>query len=206
MRALFVTITFMFILSSRLTGQFDSTDIAIIYSQIRKIQPEGAVYYADKPPMQIIRKFVNELKQNIKRKQIRTFNGKTIILNHNECRYILAELKKATKSIHPDKLFDNSTRVNVDSIVYMVDRINYTISDSLLKQLDTGKNVSNRKSILDYRKWSFFFIKPIYLRKHTLMFAYFMYYTLSSGSEDFYLYIQKNENWVKISMIPLGVW
>jgi len=203
MRA-FLILLILLSYTSAVWSQITRADSAFIYDQIRSIQPSGTIYYADKPLKRTIIEGIQKLGKGIFYSPSDLFHEHTIKLTIGERNYIIAELKKGLTLKFPDKLFENSIRLSSDSIGFKVDKMNILRNDSIKKSAEISHLWP--KDFRELYKWSFFFTKPIYIRNQSVIFAYFMYYTLNGGEEGLWIYRKKEDKWIRWIAISGGAY
>src|SRR5687768_3751410 len=110
-------------------AQPTAADWHFVESKIRRSQPEGVVYYADR----LDHFAVDNLCPAIKKTTLVGNRQESIRLTAKEKNYIISALTKTYETALPDSLFANSKRVPREAIVDLVQRTNRRFSDSVLK-------------------------------------------------------------------------
>ena len=153
----------------------DTAYLKLIGERMRQLQPNGIVYYSDKP-----RKGTLDQILKVAPRQLTQLRKKGLLFTDSENKYIISSLKKAFYAIQKDSLFPSSKRLHSDSIVAFVENKFRGTIDSLRRSLDT---LAAARYYAEKRGWAFSFSDPIYLRKRKILIYYFMYYFNSSGEE-----------------------
>ena len=185
-------------------GQTDTAYLNLLYQKIRRLQPEGTIYYADKPDKQTLRYQYSTLTLRKFKSFGQNIADSFLIITKDEQRYLITELEKSLKSPLPDKLFENAKRLSSGKIFEFVDRLNRKLYDSVRHLSDSLQALHARRRLMRY--WSFLFTNPIYIRNRTIFLQYFMYYNLSSGANYLTFYKKRDGNWVKWITVGGGAW
>lgn len=186
-----------------LNAQLDTAYKTYIYDQIRQLQPKGTIYYADQPVKRLLVVHIRAIKSKIRRPFNISFPDTVFALTAKEKQYVESELRRLYNYQLPDNTFPDSKVIKSDSIISMIDKLNFHIYDSI-QNLIHLKKISEKNYLR--RFWSFCFTPPIFLRNRTLMIYYFMNYAVNGGQEDFDIYRQKDGKWIKWIHLAGGAW
>lgn len=173
----------------------DSTDILFIESKLRDIQPDGTIYYSDRPMQDIYQQFKKSI-----RKKVVNHNNDTLVFSSKEIKTISNLLKTNMQTPYDDTLFRNAIKISANEIVTTVETRKQQMLDSLA-QLDRSKMPKRQ-----FLPWAFSFSRPIYFRNKEWMLFYFFYYQHSSGQHGLYLYKRTNNSWDYWGILQYGAW
>jgi hypothetical protein len=176
----------------------DSAYLNFINGQLRRLQPNGIIYYSDKISKRQIEPIIKMAPL-----QLLQLKNKGLVFTSSEKAYIIANLKRIPVSTRADSLFPDSKRLGADTLVRFVERNFRKKIDSLLHSPDS---LFVRKNYIHMRPWAFFFSEPVYLRNRTILIYYFVYYFNSSGEEAVWVCRKNNSTWDKIGIIGGGAW
>jgi hypothetical protein len=196
MRAYFILIP-CFLSATAYAQQQDTGYYKLIYSEIRRIQDSGMIYYSDRPGKEVYTRFLKQIPGALK-----TLKERGLDLSKQEEDTVVKQLKVMTHSMQSGDLFPLSKRISSDTIVSFVENEVRITVDSL-------RVLSGASFTADYHwrlPWAFFFANPIYLRNRTICFSYFMYYRNNAGEEGLRVYKIQNGEWVKFATIGGGAW
>jgi len=134
----------------------DSGYLHFIGKEMRRLQPNGNLYYADRLQKSDYADILKNAKLGFKE-----LERKGLSFNNAERKYIFAQLKRMDESVQADTLFPNSQRLRFDTLIPFVEwqfrkRVDaIQLSSSPVKAGSYFENVT----------WAFSFSDPIYLRK-----------------------------------------
>lgn len=190
-----IAITLFLILALARSFAQDSVDFRFVEQKIRRVQPNGEVYYADytlEDYYSTCRKYLT--------KSVVGYNSDTLYLSMSEMRFLQRSLQKGVKEQLPDSLFLRSHRLPKDSIIQMVEALNRAFVDSI-------QSVQSKVPPLAYfQYWAFSFSRPVYFRNSSWMVLYFMYYAHHGGEHGLAFYRKDGESWKLFRLICGGAW
>jgi hypothetical protein len=198
MNKLFIIILHISVLP--LYSQVNKNDIQILLNEIIESEREKTIY-TDKGSDWIS----NQMREEIKTGKLVAWSKKdSIVLTAKEQKYLLKQIKNQKTFIWPDSLFENSKRIEFDSLQPFLKSANwlyYTTINKLKLQGDTVLYKQLESPCV------FSFTKPIYFRNNTLcIFNMIQMFSHSSGYSDSFLYKKINNEWVRSIVFTSGAW
>jgi hypothetical protein len=185
-KSLFLNIIF-FIICSKVFGQNDYA-LSIIEDAIRSRQKVNYIVYLDSSI-----NYHQSISDFVKKRKIHGYKDTTKVileLSKKEIEYLDQGFKNTKKNLWRENMFENSLRINQDSIKIF--------SDSTKGHLYFRKNFGEKY---------FLFSPPVFFRNNTLaVFRLCELYYPVAGYDLLYFYEKRNEKWGQILLIHAGAW
>ena len=175
----------------------DSGYLHFIGKEMRRLQPNGNLYYADRLQKSDYADILKNAKLGFKE-----LERKGLSFNNAERKYIFAQLKRMDESVQADTLFPNSQRLRFDTLIPFVERQFRKRVDAIQLSSSPAKAGSYFENVT----WAFSFSDPIYLRKKSILIYFFRYYVNSGGEVAIWVYQKENDHWKRIGALGGGAW
>jgi len=175
----------------------DSGYLHFIGKEMRRLQPNGNLYYADRLQKSDYVDILKNAKLGFKE-----LERKGLSFNNAERKYIFAQLKRMDESVQADTLFPNSQRLRFDTLIPFVERQFRKRVDAIQLSSSPAKAGSYFENVT----WAFSFSDPIYLRKKSILIYFFRYYVNSGGEVAIWVYQKGNDHWKRIGALGGGAW